>query len=120
MKRFTVVTGILGLSILALWAVFQISSASPTKAKANIEGLDAHNTASEVSKANLSGEMAVPVTGVDVRVAPVYDANGILLSDPSGTISNAISSEPMVAPVFDATGAVVSDPTGTILNASNP
>ena len=132
MKRFTVVTGVLGLSILALWAVSQIALASSSKAKAN----------------STTGEMAVPVTGADVRVAPLYDANGILLSDPSGvvshaiaadvkiapvydaygnllsdpsgTVSNAVSSGAKIAPVFDTTGAVVSDPTGTILNANNP
>jgi hypothetical protein len=68
------------------------------------------------------------VTGADMKVAPVFDVTGAVVSDPAGTMLNAsqsgASAVPMtgtdmkIAPVFDVTDAVVSDPTGTVLNAS--
>ncbi len=53
---------------------------------------------------------------VNEKIAPVYDAAGRLVSDPTDTIS---SSEMKVAPIFDATGEVISDPSGVILNVSH-
>lgn len=70
------------------------------------------------------------VTGADVKIAPVFDVTGAIVSDPTGTILSVTHSGDMavpvtgtdvkIAPVFDNTGAVVSDPTGTILSMSNP
>ena len=64
------------------------------------------------------------------RISPVFDATGALVSDPTGTMLNALDSENRIIPVtdvntkiapgFDATGKVVSDPTGTILSTINP
>ena len=108
MKRFTVVTALFGISLLAVYMVFQASAAS-SKSEQN-------ETVNPVSSGN---EAPVPVTGAEARtVAPVYDANGALVSDPTGRIWNAVDSRNVqIAPVYDATGALISDPTGTISNA---
>lgn len=110
MKRFTVVTALFGISLLAVWMVFQASAASSKT--------DNNKTENLVTSGN---EVVVPVTGPESRqVAPVYDASGELISDPTGTIWNAAESRDVqIAPVYDATGALISDPTGTISNASD-
>ena len=147
MKRFTVVTALFSISILAVWAAFQVFSASALKPR---------DTTSDSVKTNpVSNKTLVPVTGVEartvapvpvydasgrivslnpngsnkgtailapatnVRIAPVYDASGTLISDPTGTVSNG-AHDVRIAPVVDATGKVVSDPSGTILSESNP
>ena len=75
--------------------------------------------------ANYTGAV---VTGADMQIAPVFDATGAVVSDPTGTVLSANHSADMavpvmgdmqIAPVFDATGAVVSDPTGTVLSANH-
>jgi hypothetical protein len=65
-----------------------------------------------------------------VKIAPVFDATGAVISDPTGTLEGAIPSanpaipvtdaDVKIAPVFDATGMVVSDPNGTLWSASQP
>jgi hypothetical protein len=147
MKRFTTLVGVFSVSILAVWAIFQIFSASQAQGKNG-------NTSAQVQHAG--NEASIPVTGPEARkiapvfdasgalvsnpsgmmlnarlsedrqIAPVFDANGTLVSDPSGTIwiagnmANAAGADTKVAPVFDANGSVVSDPSGTILNANQP
>lgn len=110
MKRFTVITSLFGISLLAVWMVFQASAASSKTGN--------NTTENPVYSGN---EVVVPVTGPESRqVAPVYDATGELVSDPTGTIWNAPASRDItVAPVYDASGALISDPTGTISNASD-
>jgi hypothetical protein len=110
MKRFTVVTALFGISLLAVWMIFQTSAAS-SKTQDN-------TTENPVYSGN---EVVVPVTRPEMReVAPVYDANGQLVSDPTGTIWNAAESHEMrVAPVYDSSGALISDPTGTVSNAND-
>lgn len=110
MKRFTVVTALFGISLLAVWMVFQASAASSKTENNNVS-----------NPVSLGNEAVVPVTGSEARqVAPVYDASGALVSDPTGTIWNAPESRDVkVAPVYDASGALISDPTGTISNASD-
>lgn len=110
MKRFTVITSLFGISLLAVWMIFQASAASPKTVNSQTE-----------NPVYSGDEVVIPVTGPEARrVAPVYDANGDLASDPTGTIWNAAdSSDVMIAPVYDASGALISDPTGTIANASD-
>ncbi len=70
------------------------------------------------------------VTGLYVKIAPMFDVTGAVVSDPTGTLLNAsqsaglavpvMSTDIKIAPVFDVTGAVVSDPTGTLLSVVNP
>lgn len=109
MKRFTVISALFGISLLAVWMIFQASAASSNPGNDKAEN--------PVTSGN---EVVVPVTGPESRqVAPVYDATGELVSDPTGTISNASDSRDVkIAPVFDATGAVVSDPTGTMYTST--
>ena len=144
MKRFTVVTALFSVSLLAVWVAIQAIAASPLKAQ---------DTSSNIMNANApSNKALVPVTGMEARIvapaplydasgrivslnsngsingtailaaaanvqiSPVYDASGALLSDPTGTVSSV---DVKIAPVFDTTGVVMSDPSGTILN-SNP
>jgi hypothetical protein len=122
MKRFTTLAGMFSVSILAVWAISQIFAASQHQAKndnASIKVPPAHN---EIMEAVDSGNRAIiPVTGAEARrIAPVFDANGSVVSDPSGVIWNARPSEDMrIAPVFDSNGAVVSDPSGTLGGAGN-
>ncbi len=113
MKRSTTLAGVFSVSILAVWAIFQIFTASKSQAK---DG----NLTSQVQPA--SNDAVIPVTGPEARkIAPVFDASGAVVSDPSGMMLNARPSEDRrIAPVFDANGALVSDPSGTILDASQP
>jgi hypothetical protein len=112
MKRFTTLAGVFSISILAVWAIFQMFSASQAQGKNG-------NTSAQVQPAG--NEAAIPVTGPeDRKIAPVFDASGAVVSDPSGTMLNVSRSEDMrVAPVFDAHGAVVSDPSGAMWSAGN-
>jgi hypothetical protein len=138
MKRFTVITALFSVSLLAAWAIFQPFSASASKNDNTLsnEEVEARMVApvfdsrgavmSDPSGTLLNTSRA----RADVKIAPVYDATGALVSDPTGTISSAIQAGDVllpvtgaamkIAPVFDATGAVVSDPTGTLWNAVNP
>ena len=121
MKRFTTLAGMFSVSILAFWAIAQIFTASQPQAKDNNAPIKVQPANNEIMKAVDSGnEAIIPVTGAEARkIAPVIDASGAVVSDPSGVIWNARLSEDMrIAPLFDANGAVVSDPSGTILNAT--
>ena len=40
--------------------------------------------------ANHSGDVAVSVTGTDMKIAPVFDITGAVVSDPTGTILSVI------------------------------
>jgi hypothetical protein len=138
MKRFTVITALFSIGLLAAWAIFQPFSAAASENDNTLrnEEVDAR-TVAPVFDANgavtsdPSGTLLNTIrTGAEVKIAPVYDATGALVSDPNGTISSVIHSGDMlvpvtgatlkIAPVFDATGAVVSDPTGTLWNTVNP
>jgi hypothetical protein len=148
MKRYTFITTLFSVSILAVWMIFQLFTASQTTVKNDTLSLRLQSSQNESIKA------AVPVTGVEARtvapapvydasgrivslnpngasseavilppaanmkVAPVYDTSGTLVSDPSGVLRTTHNAK--IAPVFDATGKVISDPTGTILSGSNP
>ena len=58
--------------------------------------------------------MAALVTGTDMKVAPVFDSTGAVVSDPTGTLANANRSGDMappamladvkISPVYDSTG----------------
>jgi len=115
MKRFTFTTALLSVSLLAVWMISEASSVSSSKSKID-----------ESSKESASKGMSVPKSAANVKIAPVYDSTGALVSDPSGAIADedmavpVTGAEKKVAPVFDTTGTVVSDPSGTIWNASNP
>ena len=128
MKRFTVITALFSVSILALWVAFDAFAAPPSEAKRDNSPVEIQNVAREMQNAHQSGDVAVPVTGRDMKIAPVFDITGAVVSDPTGTILSVIRSGDMavlvtvanmkIAPVFDTTGAVVSDPTGTMLKAN--
>jgi hypothetical protein len=118
MKRFTVFTALFSVSILAGWMITQVFAASP--AKNEDAPIKVHDAYSELLQVAQSADKAgIPVTGAEARkIAPVFDANGAVVSDPTGTILSGISSANVkIAPVFDATGAVISDPTGTLEGA---
>jgi hypothetical protein len=111
MKRFTVVTALFGVSILAVWMVSQAFAVSPANTKDDNAPIQVQDVTGH--------EAPIPVTGAEARnVAPVFDTTGAIVSDPTGTILGGIhSANVKIAPIFDTTGAVVSDPTGTILGA---
>jgi hypothetical protein len=116
MKRLRVITALFIANMLAVMVVFEASAASPAETKSD-------NTPSH--------SVCVPalVSSADVRIAPVFDATGAVMSDPTGTMVNpnhpecapglVAGADARIAPVFDATGSVVSDPTGTLLNANH-
>lgn len=74
-----------------------------------------------------SGGKAVPATGADFKAAPVFNARGEVVADPSGSLATGgrsagptaarLGSGFTVAPRFDTNGAIVSDPTGTMVGA---
>jgi len=100
MKLFTFATALLSVSILVVLMIFQASAASTSTMKDPVQNAP------------------VPVTGAERKVAPVFDASGVVVSNPSGIVLNSASSGVRkIAPVFDATGAVISDPSGAILYA---
>ena len=130
MKRLIVITALFSVSILAVWVISEAFAASPPETKSDNTPIKVHNETGEIPKAIQSGDMAVPVTCTDMKIAPVFDVTGAVVSDPTGTMLNTNHSGDMavpvtggdvkIAPVFDATGAIVSDPTGTILSVINP
>ena len=151
MKRFTVITALFSVSIVSILAVgviFKAFASSPSEAKSNNTPIKVNDGPDEMLKAKQSGDLAVPVTVLDMKIAPVFDTTGALTSDPTGTLLNANHSgnldvpavipaadyhpgsewieshsltgaDMKIAPVFDTTGALTSDPTGTMLNANH-
>jgi hypothetical protein len=124
MKRLTTAATVFGISILSVWVVFQLFTASQHQVKnTNAPALLANN---QVMKAVDSGNKAVIPAPIEAKkVAPVFDSSGALVSDPTGALANASGAIPVtgrdmnVAPVFDANGMMVSNPSGTILNAAS-
>ena len=136
MKRFIVITVLFSVSILAVWAIFEASAASPPETKSDNTSIQVHDQTDEMLKASHSVGLPVPATGADMKIAPVFDSTGAIVSDPTGTMLDetderlkashsvglpvpATGADMKIAPVFDSTGAVVSDPTGTMLNANH-
>jgi len=124
MKRLTVITALFSVSLLAGWAFFEAHAASSAETQSANVPMKVYNETGEMPKDHQSEVSAIPVTGMDMKIAPVFDATGAIVSDPTGTILSVIHSGDMavlvmdmkIAPVFDVTGAVVSDPTGTLLS----
>jgi hypothetical protein len=110
MKQFTVITVIITLSVLVILVFLQtvpgLGSSAETKS------VTADKLPIAVSRAEWRS----------VAPAPLYDANGTILdlhpNESGDTVSRAESRK--IAPVFDATGAVVSDPSGVMWSASQP
>jgi len=126
MKRFTTAAAVFGVSFLAVWAIFQLFTASQHQPDNRIAPIEIQTAQAGNMNAPGSNKVLVPASGVEARsVAPVFDANGALVSDPSGALANSSGAIPVtgremnVAPVFDASGRVVSNPSGTILNAAS-
>jgi len=127
MKRNIVIPTLLSVSILAAWVIFQAFASSPPKIKSDKSAINVQDEAAGMLEADLSEDLAFPETGTDVKIAPVFDVTGAVVSDPTGTLlsvvhvgNNAIpvaGAEVKIAPVFNTSGAIVSDPTGTILSA---
>ena len=119
-KRLAVLGVFIIVGVIAVWIAFQSTPRISSLAQAD----DASIQSEEVA-----GALNVPANGEDMKVAPVYDASGRLVSDPTGTIGSAnqlgdvlvpANGEDMkVAPVYDASGNIVSDPTGTIWSATH-
>jgi len=82
MKPFTSLAILFGASILAAWIAFQAFNGSSLKT---------HDVTHKMSNIHHAGDESVlPLIGVEARtVAPVYDASGALVSDPTSTIWNS-------------------------------
>jgi hypothetical protein len=127
MKRFTTAGAVFGVTILAVWAAFQLFTTSQDQPENRIAPVALQTAQARNMKAADSGKEAiVPVTGVEARTvapAPVYDASGRIVSlSPNGSGNGVIILAPVsrkVAPVYDASGTLLSDPTGTIQSTNN-
>jgi hypothetical protein len=123
MKKSVVLTALLIAILPAVWVVFKPVTPSPLGTGNNYAPVPAQE---EMLTSAQSGGAAVPVTGKDFKVAPVFDTTGAIVSDPTGTILNdhrmggatvpVTGADFKVAPVFDTTGAIMSDPSGTLLS----
>lgn len=142
LNRLFVVLALSVAFILVAWGIIKPFTSSLLATTSNTAAIPAQFIAGEMSGGFRSGGMAVPVAGAHFKVAPVFDAAGALVSNPTGILLNSIplpaqyfagkmsagvwSVAPMtgvnfkVAPLFNATGALVSDPSGTILNSYLP
>jgi hypothetical protein len=131
MKRFRTALALFGVSFLAVWAIFQLLTASQHQPENRIAPIALQTAQAENMNASDSNKALVPTSGVESRlVAPVFDSNGALVSDPSGALSKSsgnsgipVTGEVMVesrlvAPVFDSNGALVSDPSGALSKSS--
>jgi hypothetical protein len=103
MKRFTVFSGILSVSLLVFWAITQFAPASKNTSalKADNGPVPVYDATGEMLKAIHAGDQAnIPVTAVESRIVPVYDATGTML--------DAINPDKKVitVPAYDATGAM--------------
>ncbi len=133
--RFVVAFGELALLLMFLGVNYVPHVSALSSAKENAADA-AKNAGSDWIERQLSN-IAKPVNyagaevaGTGVKIAPVFDTTGAVVSDPTGTMLNidhsvdmavpVTSSVGKIAPVFDTTGAVVSDPTGTLLSVLNP
>jgi hypothetical protein len=147
LNRLFVVLALSVAFILVAWGIIKPFTSSLLATTSNTAAIPAQFIAGEMSGGIRSGGMAVPVAGANFKVAPVFDATGALVSNPTGMLLNLLPlgslavpipaqyiAEEMsggvrsggtavpvtganfkVAPVFDATGTIVSDPTGTLL-----
>jgi hypothetical protein len=100
MKRFTVVTAIFSVSLLAAWVFFQANLTSSPKAMSSNATIPVYDATGAMLKAIHSGDAVVPVTGSEARIVPVYDATGAML--------DAINpnKKTVTVPAYDATGAM--------------
>lgn len=129
MKQFAVLTALFSVSILAIWGFFQASQISSANANDNTP-IKVYDATGEMLKAVHAGDnqLALPVSGSDVAIAPVYDATGAMLDaiNPNEKVTTS--------PAYDATGAMLEainpdknlitvptyDATGAMLDAINP
>jgi hypothetical protein len=131
MKRFTVFSGILSVSLLAVWTITQFVPApkNTSALKADNAPAPVYDATGEMLKAIHAGDQAnIPVSGVESRIAPVYDATGAML-DAINPNKKAVT-----IPAYDATGAMLDtinpdttvitvpayDATGAMQDAINP
>ena len=119
MKRFTVLTALLSVSVFAFWAISQ-----PALEPTSSAPIAVYDATGEMLKAIHSGDknLSVPVTGA--AIAPVYDSTGAMLEainpneqvttvpayDATGAMLQAINAQASggkIVPVYDATGAML-------------
>lgn len=105
MKRLQVFSIFLGVSVMAVWSIFQalpVAKSSPVTKYDNAP-IPVYDATGAMQKAvNIqSDEVTIPVTGSDARIVPVYDATGAML--------DAINPNKKVitVPAYDATGAML-------------
>jgi hypothetical protein len=124
MKRFTTAAAVFGISALAVWAIFQLFTASQHQPENRITPIRIQTVQAGSMKTLGSNKVLAPASGVESRsVAPVFDSKGALVSDPSGTMANSSGNsaipvtgkEMNVAPLIDASGSVISNPSGLSL-----
>jgi hypothetical protein len=130
MKRFTVIAALFSVSLLAGLAFFEAFAASSAETISYNTPIKVLNETDEMLNVIQSGDMAVPVMCADMKIAPVFDTTGRIVSDPTGTLLSVthpgdmavpvMCADMKIAPVFDITGRIVSDPTGILLSVTHP
>jgi hypothetical protein len=125
MKRLIVMTALFSVGVLLFSIVSEAYASSPPETKRDRSSIYLDDEIDLLPKAIKPGGLVPLVTCEDVKIAPVFDATGAVVSDPTSTLLNANPSrnriipvtcpDVKIAPVFDTTGAVVSDPTGTMI-----
>ena len=89
MRRFTVISAVFIVSILAALGIIGTFAASSSGTASGNVPIQVRAETDEMLKASQSGASAVPLTSTDRKIAPVFDATGAIISDPTGTMLNA-------------------------------
>ena len=125
MKRYVIFAVLVSVSILVGLAILEANSATPSKADYCNPLIKVQAENEEVLNAIHSVALPVPLTSCAMKIAPVLDSTGAVVSDPSGMFLTKISPgewlynhkmDRKIAPVFDSNGEILSDPTGTIMH----
>jgi len=100
MKRFTVFTSILSVGVLAAWVFVHAAPAPKSPSAVANNNATVYDATGEMLKHTGDG-LAVPVTGADAKIVPVYDATGAMLE--------AINpnKKAITVPAYDATGEML-------------
>lgn len=87
----TVIAVLLSISILLVWVIFVAFAVSPSVAKSGSTPINGHDEIGEMHKVIQSIEMAMPATYLDMKIAPMFDTTGAVVSNPTEIILSVIN-----------------------------
>ena len=91
MKRYLIFAVLVSVSILVGLAILEANSATPFKAEYSNPLIKVQAENDEVLNAIHSVALPVPLTSCAMKIAPVFDNTGAVVSDPSGMFLTKIS-----------------------------